>query len=122
MHEEFIEAAIELINENGRETVFKSPNSLDDADKPWQGSSSELVVIATQKSVYVPLSSKSELGLKFIPQSLLQRVNEVLLVANEGTDLSGARLITDGVEFRVEWCYALKPGETTILYAFGISK
>lgn len=122
MHEDFVELAIELINENGRQTLFKTTNSIDNEDKPWQGSSDELVVIATQNAVYVPISSQTQLGLEFIPQSLLQRVNEVLLVAYEGTDLTQARLINDGIEFRVEWCYALKPGETTILYAFGISK
>lgn len=122
MHEEFVELAIELINENGRNTVFKVPGNITDSDKPWQGSSAALVAIATQKAVYVPISDRKKLGIEFIPESLLKTCNEVLLVAAESADLTPTSMITDTLEFRVAWCYALKPGDTVILYAFGITR
>lgn len=122
MHEEFVVLAKELIDENGRSTTFSKTDIVADVNKPWQVNSTPLVVISTQKAVYVPISNKQKLGLDFIPESLLIRANEVLLTAYEGIDLTITRVIMDSVEFRVEWCYALKPGETTILYAFGIKR
>ena len=122
MHEEFVVLAKELIKENGRSTTFSKTDNVANVNKPWQGNTTPLVVISTQKAVYVPISDKKKLGLDFIPESLLLRASEVLLVAYEAVDLTETKVITDSVEFRVEWCYALKPGETTILYAFGIKR
>lgn len=122
MHEEFVELAKELISENGRATVFKKSGNTSDEEKPWLGTNLPLVVIATQKSVYVPISDKQKLGLSFIPEELLIRASEVLLTGSFGIDLTEATVILDSVEFKIEWCYALKPGETAILYAFGIKR
>lgn len=110
----------QVISEFGRTVTFKSVGNPTDPNLPWSASSAA-GTIASAAAVFVPHTGPG-FGLEFIPDDLLKRAKEVCLVAHSTTDLSTTDFITDGVDYRVEWCYTLKPGATVLLYAFGINR
>ena len=49
--------------------------------------------------------------------------DEIYLVAGvPGVDLLACHKILDGAERKVEWVQHLKPGDLTIMYAFGVNR
>lgn len=126
MHEEFVELALELITEDGRRVDFIRKGTAPAAgSKPWQGTSglsSETVTIPNVPAVFVPFRG-FEFGSEFLDVKMYKEVSEICLVPNIGVDLEGCHGILDeGREFRIEWIQRLRPGTTTVLYAFGVNR
>lgn len=113
-----------LIDGTGREVTFKRLTSFSpDPEKPWkpeQIPDESTDVYAT----FVPLSSLQELGFVVTDSELLKRASQACIVAPHATvDLSKSHvLVDDGVAWRVHWCSVLRPGDTELLLAFGISQ
>jgi len=114
-----------LIEETGRSVVLsKLDDSLLDSNKPWKPSggnsgTDQVTAFAT----FVPLSSMQELGMSIKDNELFKRATQVCLVAGNAVDLRDHNMITDnGSDWRIEAAEVLAPGDTTLLYAFGVSQ
>lgn len=124
-HIEFVELAQEMIDEEGRTIVLqKLSGAAADPQKPWRGEGAPTVEAQKAvKAVFLPLQSAVDLGLFVANDDLLKKASQVAIVAHTDTDLTGFNVIQDmGMAWGVEWCKALRPGELTILYAFGVKK
>lgn len=113
-----------LITKNGREcTLRKLTAEAADPDKPWKGAGvpdveSSVVV----RGVFVPASGEA-LGHEFISKELLARASEVLLVAPNGTALETYNMLYDNLlQWKIDWCYVLKPADLPLLYAYGVKR
>lgn len=114
-----------LINKNGRTiTVQQLSSTPVDANKPWKGPNAPTVLAsATPKGVFLPVSSLNELGLFVADDELLKRVEQVVLIAADGTNAFDTfHRVSDGVLYHIDWVRTLKPGDTVILYAMGIKR
>lgn len=109
-----------LTDKYGREITLSVPGAPDSPSTPWRNTDA-YTTLATVRGVFVPPQGLG-FGSEAINDDMLQRVSEVCLVGYGGTDLSIAKVLTDGIDFRVEWCYPLKPGPIPLLYAFGIKR
>lgn len=113
----------ELIEETGRTVqIAKLDASLVDANKPWKPTGGASAVgQVTCKATFVPLSSLQELGISIQDDELFKRAEEVCLVAGSAVDLRDYNVIIDGsVSWRIMGTQVLAPGDTTLLYAFGV--
>ncbi len=119
-YSELITEARDAITEFGRTVTFKNPSTPTDPNKPWRNAAG-FTTVATVAAVFVPVAG-SKFGLEFIPKDLLSRSKEVCLVANNSIDISEVKIVTDTVNYRIDWCYILKPGADVLLYAFGVSR
>jgi hypothetical protein len=126
-YEEAISDVRELLAEFGTTTdllLYSSEPA--DSDFPEDGPAAPTVAdTASVLAVFVPLSSTSELGIsKMIDGDLLKRCSEVLITeVAEGKDLTSYTKIRDeGVLYGIEWAYALRPANVTVLYAFGVKR
>ena len=61
MHEEFVILAKELIDENGRSTTFSKTDIVADVNKPWQGNTTPLVVLALKRRCMFQFQTKRNL-------------------------------------------------------------
>lgn len=122
-HQNFIALALRLIAKHGRDVTFKVLSSTAaDADKPWRGTATAPTVIGPLKAVFVPFRGY-EFGSEYTDTSLFKEVEEVCLVAGGQGDLETAHLLTDGgKELKIEWVQRLRPGDQTVLYAFGVDR
>lgn len=121
---EFVELAQELIAENGRQIkIQKLDATAADTSKPWKGPGTPTV--DTEKSlpaVFVPASGSS-LGRDIVKEELLDRVEQVALVAPTDVSLEDFHVILDdGVRWNIDWAQALKPGPMVVLYVFGVKR
>jgi len=113
-----------LIDKNGRGiTVQQLSATPADANKPWKGAGAPTVAAqATPKGVFVPASG-NDLSSFGIDNELLKRVEQVVLIAADGTNaFDEFHRISDGVLFKIEWVRVLKPGDTVIIYAMGVKR
>jgi hypothetical protein len=111
----------ELIAGTGRTVTFGTLSSAaSDASKPWKPTGAP--VTTDSPATFVPISSATELGLAIVDDELLRRAEQVCIVApHETVDLSLSNTILDNsLTWRVEWVSVLKPGDATLLLAFGI--
>ena len=117
---EIIAEVKSVITNFGRSVVLKNPTTPTDSTKPWRNAAS-FTTVATLDAVFIPVAG-TKFGLEFIPKDLLTRVKEVCLIAPNSVDISDVKIITDAVNYRVDWCYKLQPGNDVLLYAFGVSR
>ena len=121
-HLKFIALALRLIAKHGRNVTFKVINSTPaDADKPWRGTATPPTQIGPLKAVFVPFRG-FEFGSEFTDNALFKEVEQICMVAGGQGNLETTHLITDsGKDYKVEWVQRLRPGDQTVLYAFGVS-
>lgn len=95
--------------------------SVADPDKPWEGPGVPTVLQSQDcHACFVPASGGA-LGTSIIPDQLLARVEKVALVEPTAVDMREFNQILDGtVLLGVEWVQAFAPGDTILLYVFGI--
>lgn len=120
-HQRFIDLALRLIAKHGRDVNFKvvSPVAAD-ADKPWRGTATPPETIGPLKAVFVPFRG-FEFGSVFKDIALFKEVEQICLVAGGQGDLETTHLLTDSSkDYKVEWVQRLRPGDQTVLYAFGV--
>lgn len=123
-YNEFVRLAQELIAENGRQvTLQKLDATAADISKPWKGPGAPAVALAkVLPAVFVPASG-SGLGRDIVKEELLDRVEQVALVAPTDVSLEGFHAILDGgVRWNIDWAQALKPGPLVVLYVFGVKR
>lgn len=121
---EFVQLAQELIAENGREVqIQKLDATAVDTSKPWKGPGAPTVAASrTLPAVFVPASG-SGLGRDIVKEELLDRVDQVALVAPTDIGLADFHVVLDeGVRWNIDWAQELKPGPTTVLYVFGVKR
>ncbi|MFA7523111.1 MAG: hypothetical protein WCY71_09335 [Halothiobacillaceae bacterium] len=121
---EFVELAQELISENGRQIeIQKLDATAADTSKPWKGAGTPTVgAKKTLSAVFVPASG-SGLGRDIVKEELLDRVEQVALVAPTDVSLEDFHIIMDdGVRWNIDWAQALKPGPMVVLYVFGVKR
>ena len=120
-HQKFIALALRLIAKHGRDVTFQVINSTPaDADKPWRGTATPPTQIGPLKAVFVPFRG-FEFGSEFTDNALFKEVEQICMVAGGQGNLETTHLITDsGKEYKIEWVQKLRPGDQTILYAFGV--
>jgi hypothetical protein len=125
-HQEFVDLALELIKEEGREITFQKLSKVAaDPLKPWQGVAGAPVVSDTQKAhaVFVP-AFESRFGRDVISKGDLRRCEEVCLVHPTAKDLElfDAILDTDGKRWAIVWIQVLKPADKVCLYYVGVKR
>lgn len=120
-HSKFIALALRLIAKHGRDVTFKVISSTPaDADKPWRGTATPPTPIGPLKAVFVPFRG-FEFGSEFTDNALFKEVEQICMVAGGQGNLETTHLITDsGKDYKVEWVQRLRPGDQTVLYAFGV--
>lgn len=121
---EFAQLAQELISENGRTvTLQKLDATAADASKPWKGAGAPTVAQSKAvPAVFVPPSG-SGLGRDIVKEELLDRVEQVALVAPTDVSLEDFHtILDDGVRWNIDWAQVLKPGPTVVLYVFGVKR
>ena len=121
-HQKFIALALRLIAKHGRDVTFQVINSTPaNADKPWRGTATPPTPIGPLKAVFVPFRG-FEFGSEFTDNALFKEVEQICMVAGGQGNLETTHLITDsGKDYKVEWVQRLRPGDQTVLYAFGVS-
>lgn len=124
-HTKFLNLATRLIKKHGRLMKFiriDSPTA--DPDKPWAGTVGGPidVELAEVMGVMAPFRG-NDFGSLWSDFDLSKTADEIYLVAGvPGVDLLESHKILDGSERKVEWVQHLKPGDLTILYAFGVNR
>lgn len=117
-HAKYVALATRLIDKHGRTVGVYQIGST--ASGPFPTPSESLLV--QQKAVFVPASG-SDLGLEWIDEQMLKRVSQVCLMAGSDVDCQLATHIKDAASsFKVAWVQVLYPGDTLILYAFGLTR
>lgn len=120
-HAKFAALAKRLIDKNGRNVTFKrlSPTPAVPA-QPWRGNTTTPTSFGPFKAVFVPFRGFT-FGSEFIDTSLFKEVELICMVAGGQADLETYHLITDSSkDYKIEWTQRLRPGDQTILYAFGV--
>lgn len=115
----------QLISATGRSVTFQRLSSTpSDPSKPWNGPGTPTVAESVvTAATFVPPSGDS-FGKEFLSSELLSRCEQVCLTApNVSMALSSATVILDAAQrWSVAWVYELKPGDTTLLFAFGVKR
>lgn len=121
-HQKFIDLALRLIAKHGRNVNFQTISSTpQDVDKPWKGTVAAPSSVGPIKAVFVPFRG-FEFGSVFTDVSLFKEVDEICLVAGGQGDLETCHEIADsGRNRKIEWIQRLRPGDQTVLYAFGVN-
>lgn len=122
-HQKFVDLALRLIAKNGRDVSFEVLSSTPvDATKPWRGTGTAPTTIGPVKAVFVPFRG-FEFGSVFTDSELFKEVEEICLVAAGQGNLETAHLLSDGgKKYKIEWAQRLRPGDQTVLYAFGVNR
>ena len=120
-HSKFIALALRLIAKHGRDVTFKVISSTPaDADKPWRGTATPPTPIGPLKAVFVPFRG-FEFGSEFTDNALFKEVEQICLCAGGQADLETMHIVTDtSKDYKIEWVQRLRPGDQTVLYAFGV--
>lgn len=121
---EFVTLAQTLIAENGRLVkVQKLASAASDPAKPWKGPGAPTVTTERElPAVFVPASG-SGLGRDIVKEELLDRVEQVALVAPTDIGLADFNIILDdGSRWNIDWAQELRPGPLTVLYVFGVKR
>lgn len=125
-HQEFVDLAIELIDENGRGMeIDRLGNTPLDPNTPWDKSTVvEVDNTVVSVAVFLPAEG-SGFGFLGVDQDLLKETEQVCLMYPDslGTDLATYHRIRDNaVNWKINWVRKLAPGDQTILYAFGVAR
>jgi len=125
-YDEFTTLALELIRDTGREiTIEKLLAAPQDEDKPWRGVGTDGQTVEASVDTFgtfVPPSG-TDLGQIVTDKELLKRVEQVVLVpGNEEPIELYTSILDGGSRWKIDWAQVLKPGDTIVLYAFGIKR
>ncbi len=120
-HAKFAALAQRLIAKHGRDVTFaRVSNVAANADQPWRGTVTADTVLGPFKAVFIPFRGFT-FGSEYTDTSLFKEVEHVCMVAGGQGDLETCHKVTDlGKEYKIEWVQKLRPGDQTILYAFGV--
>jgi len=120
-HAKFVNLALRLIDKHGRNVTFKRLSSTPTIPaQPWRGSSTTPTSFGPFRAVFVPFRGYT-FGAEFIDTSLFKEVEQICLVAGGQEDLETCHLVTDSSkDYKIEWVQRLRPGDQTVLYAFGV--
>lgn len=120
-HQKFIDVATRLIAKHGRDVNFLTVSAQPvDATKPWKGTATADTTVGPVKAAFVPFRG-FEFGSIFTDSELFKGVEQICLVSAATPNLETAHKISDsGKEYKIEWIQRLRPGDQTILYAFGV--
>lgn len=136
-HTEFLELAIELIEEEGREVTFGTlAGSTPDSDRPWKGGAASPALAAqtfTQYAVFLPDGTEGVLGgggfgKSFMVDDLLKNAEQILLTyPAQGAGAEDFGKVTtvvddDGLRWTITGMKELKPANLTVLYAMGVKR
>jgi len=115
--------ALRLIERNGRQiTIKKVAGVASNPSKPWEGSTAPDVTLGAPMAAFIPYKG-FEFGTDVYTDELITAVDEVCMVSGAAGNFDEAHKIVDeGKEYRVQWARRLRPGSTTVLYAFGINR
>jgi hypothetical protein len=124
-HTKFLNLAKRLIAKHGRLIeLVRIDSPAPDPDKPWNGpvGGPTDVSLATTMGVMVPFRG-NDFGSLWEDFDLSKVSDEILLVAGmPGIDLLQAHKIKDSGDRKIEWVQHLKPGDLTLMYAFGVNR
>lgn len=125
-YEELLAVTLELITDTGRAiTIEKLSAEAQDEEKPWRGVGTDGPTVESSVDTvgtFVPASGM-DLGQIVKDKELLKRVEQVVLVpGNEEPIELYTRIVDAGDLWKVDWVQVLKPGDTVMLYAFGIKR
>ena len=114
--------AVTLVEKYGRSVVLvKYSKDITDPNKPWRGGMTSTEV--STSGISVQPSSASQLGIMTVTENLAKRVDSIFLVAAGTVDLSKYDEIKDGnTTWHIEISEMLRPGNTTLLYFFGVKR
>lgn len=120
-----------LIYKNGRDiTLSKLDAAVADVDKPWRGAAEhQLIDTIPTKAVFaigntsIPTESRG-LAFDWVDEDLLRTTRHVILVAAlDLPNLEDYKMMTDaGKQWAILWGQCLQPGDTRILYVFGLKE
>lgn len=120
-----LKTVIRLIEGSGRLCTFEALSATPaDAAKPWKGPGAPtLASSVVTKATFVPPSG-ADFGKGMISDEMLRRCSQVCLVPPSTVfDMNTCTSITDGaVRWRVVWAQELKPGDVSLLFAFGVER
>lgn len=111
-----------LIDNTGRLVTFQALSARAvDGERPWLGSDDEIELATIVKATFVPATGGG-FGQMIVDAELLKRSDFVALTSSDA-DLTNTSVIidTNGDRYKVDWAQVLKPGDITVLYAFGVS-
>lgn len=114
-----------LIEKNGREVLFeKLSGTVADTTKPWKGKGTPTVEkTVKRKALFLIHEGRRDLGFLGIEEELLKRVEQIALVAPGSVDITDFNAITDDSQrYALDWQRILKPGDTTLLFVFGVKR
>lgn len=127
MHANFVTLGQKLIAKNGRlVTLQKLSGDFHNDGKPWRGAGTPTVEseLANVRAAFLPIQG-SDLGTYFDDKELFKKCDEVMMIADpgDGTDMKVFHQVADGDKsYHIETIQLLKPGETAILWFYGISR
>lgn len=104
--------------------VLKLSSTPADSVKPWRGPGQAGVAdIVSTIGVFVPPTG-DEFGRSIANEDMLARIDQIALIGQTATDIEKYDVIidSDGLRYKVEWSWVLKPGSVIILYAFGVCR
>jgi len=122
-HSKFLQLANRLITKHGRQIKFQKFTDVPmDPDRPWLGAGEPIVELEyTADAVFLP-SQGLDLGIKFVTDEMLSRVDEVILAAANQSLESYNVIVDNSVRLAITWLQLLKPGDLSILYAIGVKR
>lgn len=120
-----IALAHRMINKKGRfANVQRLATTVTDPSKPWKGTSPATIAQSVRsKMVFLIHEGRRDLGYYGVDEEMLRRVEQIVLIAPGPVDLTNFNAIEDGsVRYIVEWQRVLRPGDSSILYVFGVKR
>ncbi len=124
-HGKFAALATRLITKNGRLiTMQRLSSTAADPNKPWNGPGAPTVASAVPNVPAVFVPPGGGLGRDIVTEDLLQRVEQVALIAplQEGLETMHRIIDTDGQAWKIDWVQVLKPADKTVLYVVGVTR
>lgn len=115
--------ATRLIAANGRLCTFNTLGPAVDSTKPWRADSPSILASVDQKAAFVSLSAR-HLGIETIAKELLERTDEMLIVAPNATfDFLSSHQVVDATQtYSIVWCQVVKPADQAVFFAMGLSR
>ena len=125
-HINLAEFAARKIKQHGREVKFQRLSAgTGTASTPWKGNAGQQIVEEeiSAFATFIP-SQGLKLGNEFFDEELLKRFTMVCMAEATNGDLSKMTRIldTDGTYWKLNNGQEAKPGEITMMYAFGLTR
>ena len=119
--------AKKLIDRFGRQVTFKRlAQSSADPDRPWEGPVDPHGTPDASQQLTAVFATSESLGEEAVSPEMVRRSEQFLLAApgpDVSYDLSTFTEVEDGgVAWKIQDVEVLRPGDTTILYIFGVKR